>query len=169
VWTNSAVYILLCHLKGEKLFSQERAVERLDAEMTFNSKLVEAICKLVDDSHRAVDNAVMDNTMQQQAAAAANQLPAEDPSQHLAAQDIRAAAVEQAVSVAGEGSWSYYDVLREHMLTLKTFAVASANYFPLELAEQLWDKLLANPACAEDQQAAVQVGPTPPNTLACLG
>eukprot|EP00775_Hariotina_reticulata_P001572 gene1572-1911_t len=142
--------------KGEKLISQERAVDKLDGELSFHTKLVDAICRLVDNAHQAVDNAMVDISLQRQAADDANPLQAVDPSQQQAVKDIRAAAIEQAVAIAGEGPWSYYDVLREHMLTLKTFAGASGNYFLLELAEQLWDKLLANPACAEDQQSAVQ-------------
>jgi hypothetical protein len=69
----------------------------------------------------------------------------------------RAAAAAAAMSQLGQGVWSYAAVVCEVVLTLKDLCLASEDFMDNGIALQLWDALMVDPPCGEDQLAATQV------------
>ena len=126
----------LCLSPLQHQVTQERAVEDLDKSLGATTHLVETLCKHVALLHEKVEAAT---TAAAQAAAGSPKsvdMPA-----------VKAAAVAE----MQEGSWSYFDILKEILSTIKFLATNATGYFDEALAEQLWDTLMVNAPCGEDQ------------------
>lgn len=69
----------------------------------------------------------------------------------------KAAVRQAALDVLSEGGWSYMDIVKEYMTTLRVYAVNATVYFEGKLAERLWDTLMVKPPNKEDMLPATQV------------
>jgi hypothetical protein len=126
--------------KTHKIPTMQRAVEDLEQHHSLSTVLVNRLCKRVDQARAAV-------------AAARTQAAAAGAVQPSSNEGLQQAAVEP----LWEGCWSYSDVLREYLLTLRYLSLHSNTYFDGQLAERLWDTLMVDPPCREDQLHATQV------------
>ncbi|WIA22029.1 hypothetical protein OEZ85_004379 [Tetradesmus obliquus] len=130
-------------LKGRKLPTMQRAVDDLDQQHSLSTVLVKRLCSSVDQA-RAALAAAREAAAAAPANAAAQQQPDEEALQLAAMESLR------------QGAWSYSEVLREHLLTLRYLSLHSNSYFDGRLAERLWDTLMVDPPCREDALPATQ-------------
>jgi hypothetical protein len=131
--------------KARKLPTMQRAVEDLEQDHSFSSTLVNRLCSRVDNARQVL------------AAARAEAAAATEPGAATAPQLSEEALQQAAMESLREGCWSYSDVLRELLQTLRVFSLHSSTYFDGRLAERLWDTLMVNPPCREDTLQATQV------------
>lgn len=122
----------------------QRAVDDLDQQHSLSTVLVKRLCSSVDQA-RAALAAAREAAAAAPANAAAQQQPDEEALQLAAMESLR------------QGAWSYSEVLREHLLTLRYLSLHSNSYFDGRLAERLWDTLMVDPPCREDALPATQV------------
>jgi hypothetical protein len=133
--------------KTRKLPNMQRAVEDLERDHSFSATLVNRLCSRVEKARQALAAARAEAAAAAAgAAAAAKAAPQPEEALQLAAMES-----------LRDGCWSYSDVLRELLQTLRIFSLHSNTYFDGRLAEQLWDTLMVNPPCREDTLQATQV------------
>lgn len=121
--------------------TREGALEDLDKALGVTQHLADTVCSRVAALQEKLDAAV--------AAAGGNE-------QDVSAADLAAIKLA-AMAELEEGSWSYADILKELLATLKFLASIASGYFDEALAQQLWDMLMVNARCGEDQYSATQV------------
>lgn len=126
---------------------RDRAVDDLINKHGVVQHLVDTVCARV--------SAVRDKIAATAATAAAGDGDAGGPD---GGPDATAAAIRAAaVAELDDGAWSYADVIKEMMLSLRMLANWSTSYFPDGLAERLWDTLMVDAPCGEDQLQTTQV------------
>ncbi|KAF6260179.1 hypothetical protein COO60DRAFT_1700419 [Scenedesmus sp. NREL 46B-D3] len=131
--------------KTRKLPTMQRAVEDLEERHALSTALVDRLCRRVEQARQALAAARTEAAAAAPAAAGAAVLPlSEEVLQQAAMESLR------------EGCWSYPDVLREYLQTLRQVALHSNSYFDGRLAERLWDTLMVDPPCKEDTLPATQ-------------
>jgi hypothetical protein len=140
-----AVALQTIKQKTRKIPTMQRAVEDLEQDHSFSTNIVNRLCKRVEKARAAIAAARAEAAAAADAAGGAAQPLSEEALQQAAMESLR------------EGCWSYSDVLREYMMTLRYLSLHSNTYFDGRLAERLWDTLMVNPPCREDTLPATQV------------
>lgn len=125
----AAVNCCWVHLQGA--CDRGVAIDVLQKKQNVLNHLVETVCNLVSQ-------------LRQKIAAGTQAAACESSSSGGAATDAATIQAE-ALAELGQGSWTYTEILREYILTLKLLASFEIEYFPEDLAGQLWDALMNAP------------------------
>lgn len=141
-----------CSLALQEVSLLEQVVDQF-VDKGLMTMLVGSLCNKVAAARKAVATAKSEQLDNTKTALTAGR----DPDDEAAA----AAVTEAAIATLADGSWSYIEVLREILLTLRVFASAASTYFEGKLAEKLWHALMVNPPYHEDQLGATQVRYSP--------
>lgn len=120
-----------CRVHPQGACDRGAAIDVLQKKQNVLNHLVETVCNLVSQ-------------LRQKIAAGTQAAACESSSSGGAATDAATIQAE-ALAELRQGSWTYTEILREYILTLKLLASFEIEYFPEDLAGQLWDALMNAP------------------------
>lgn len=143
--------LLLLLLLLQHVLTSNKCVDQLDTLHKVNTRLVAAVSALVGELRTKVAAAIT---------AAAGGSSSDGSAGGGGGATDAASITAAAMAELGEGSWTYGDIMREYIFTLKLMASYCSDYFPEGLASQLWDALMVDaPTWDHLGAAVVRAGP----------